>query len=65
MESPVPRGVARRVWEGGCRLRAFRKEGLRAVPLPHSCHSPGMLKAESGGVFLAGFHACSMNAAKC
>src|SRR5216684_2829141 len=35
MESPVPRQVARRVWEGGCRLRAFRKEGLRAVPLPH------------------------------
>jgi hypothetical protein len=35
MESPVPRRVARRVWEGGCRLRASRKGGLRAVPLPH------------------------------
>lgn len=35
MESPVPRRVARRVWEGGCRLRATRKGGLRAVPLPH------------------------------
>ncbi len=35
MESPLPRRVARRVWEGGCRLRAFRKKGLRAVPLPH------------------------------
>ena len=35
MESPVLRRVARRVWEGGRRLRAIRKGRLRAVPLPH------------------------------
>ena len=37
--------MARRVWEGGCRLRAYRKEGLRAVPLPHLFVSPHVLPA--------------------